>query len=115
MTSTTTDGSVSRRRTQTALLTAVGALLAVDVFLRIEPPAAQAAMLEAAEVQPERREGRQDGRPVPPTLINPAEQRAAMLQQLRDMRRSIDQLTKRLDGQIKVQVTNFPKTQPAAD
>ncbi|MGP1272880.1 MAG: hypothetical protein ACTS22_06065 [Phycisphaerales bacterium] len=92
-------------RGQAALLTAVAVLLAADIFVRLEPPAANASL----EVQPDR-----EVREVP-TLINPAQQRASMINELKELRRSVASLERKLDTRIKVEVTNFPKPEPSGE
>ena len=98
-------GHLAAGRGQAALLTAVAVLLAADIFVRLEPPAAQASV----EAQPDREQ-----REVP-TLINPAQQRAAMISELKELRRAVTSLERKLDNRIKVEVTNFPRPEPAAE
>ncbi len=100
------DGGTGRgsSRLQTALLPAVLMLLAVDVFVRLTPPTASAAE-EAA--QPETGPGGV------PTLVNPARQRAMMLDELKEMNRRITSMERKLDGRLRVEVVNFPKVEAA--
>ncbi|MEL6798078.1 MAG: hypothetical protein AAFO89_14820 [Planctomycetota bacterium] len=86
-------------RLQSALLPAVLMLLAVDVFVRLTPPPVQAA---EASAQPEGPGG-------VPTLVNPARQRAMIVDELKEMNRRITSMERKLDGRLRVEVVNFPK------
>ncbi|MEM1071322.1 MAG: hypothetical protein AAGB48_09590 [Planctomycetota bacterium] len=104
----TRESSRSSGRTHTALLTAVAVLLAADMFVRLQPPAATAS---EAIIQPERSTS---GRDVP-TLVNPATQRSAMLKQLQGLNQAVTSLERRLSGPLEVKVTNFPRPEPQGD
>ncbi len=91
-------------RVQAALLPAVLVLLAVDIFVRLEPPAAVAS----ESVQPEAPGG-------VPTLVNPARQRSMMLDELKELNRRISGLERTLDGRLRVEVVNFPKVEASGN
>lgn len=91
-------------RLQSALLPAVLVLVAADVFVRLTPPPASAS--EAVAAQPE------EGPGGVPTLVNPARQRAMMLDELKEMNRRITSMERKLDGRLRVEVVNFPKVEP---
>ncbi|MEL7484069.1 MAG: hypothetical protein AAFN41_06910 [Planctomycetota bacterium] len=92
-------------RLQSALLPAVLVLLAADIFVRLAPPPAQAA---EAPAQPETGPGGV------PTLVNPARQRQMIVDELKDMNRRITSMERKLDGRLRVEVVNFPKTPEAS-
>lgn len=93
-------------RLQSALLPAVLVLLAADIFVRLTPPTANAS--EAAAAQPE------TGPDGVPTLVNPARQRAMIVDELKDMNRRISSMERKLDGRLRVEVVNFPKAAEAS-
>jgi hypothetical protein len=92
-------------RVQAVLLTAVALLLAADVFVRLEPTAARA---QPTRMQPEGLDTDV------PTLVNPARQRSAMIEELVKLNSRIGALESKLDNKIRVEVTNFPKVEAAA-
>lgn len=94
----------SQGRVQAALLPAVLVLLAADIFVRLEPPTANAATIAQPDVDPG-----------VPTLVNPARQRAMMLDELKQLNQRVSGLERKLDGRLRVEVVNFPKVENTKD
>lgn len=108
-----TQPATSKSRTQSLLLAAVAGLLAVDVSIRLtdnseaKPSASEQTSTLPVTYQPE---------PDPVDILaNPLAQRRAMIDQLKSIDRRLMSLESRLDGNLRVEVTNFPKVQPETD
>lgn len=88
-----------KSRSTTALLSAIAALLAVDVSVRMmdSKPAEQAGEVVPVAYQP------QVG------LANPIHQREQMIDELQQIDRRLASLENKLKGNIRVEVMNFPK------
>ncbi len=94
-----------KSRSTTVLLSAIAALLAVDVSVRLmdKEPAVQASEAVPVAYQP------QVG------LANPIHQREQMIDELQQIDSRLASLENRLKGNIRVEVMNFPKVDTEND
>lgn len=94
-----------KSRSTTVLLSAIAALLAVDVSVRLmdKEPAVQASEAVPVAYQPES------------VLANPIHQREQMIDELQQIDRRLASLENKLKGNIRVEVMNFPKVDTEND
>ncbi|PHQ80961.1 MAG: hypothetical protein COB69_05080 [Phycisphaera sp.] len=98
--------AASKSRTQTLLLAAIAALLAVDVGARVS------ARGEAVQHQSRSTVIPVSYQPQDVQMANSLEQRQRMIAELKSIDRRLGSIESRLSRQLRVEVTNFPKPAP---
>jgi len=93
--------AATKSRSQTLLLAAIAALLAVDIGTRVigtNGAAQQAPVAQAFPVSYQ-----------PETLSNPLDQRRRMISELQSIDSKLASIESKLKSRLRVEVTNFPK------